>query len=302
MIKMKKNHIKISICVGIAAVMILSALPTIIAKPDISFDETKVYTGPKEVYKMPKGKPSNTPGGGKKPPKDDEGPQPDPSVNKWAVIIGISDYRGKSNDLEYCDDDAQDMYNYLIDGGYPEGNIKLLKDGSAKSNVIVSAIDWLDSWENAGSEVVFFFSGHGSTYDGYPDGDTEYTDEGIVSADLVMILDGQLRQLFSSFDSQKISFTFDTCFSGGMDDLAGSGRVVVTACAEDELSFDGTSTLQNGVFTYFYMQGLDTYNTVEGAFIYAKPLAQDFVLILTNYEYDMTPQIYDQYGGSWSFL
>lgn len=291
---MKSNYIKISICFGILAIMVLSSLPTLTA--DISFDETKVYTGPKEVYKIPKGKPSSPPGQDKKPPKDEE---PDPTVNKWAVIIGISDYRGVGNDLQYCDDDAQDMYDYLISKGYPAENIKLLKDKSAKSTAIVSAIDWLGSHENETSEVVFFYSGHGSTYYGYNDGDAEGTDEAIVSADLYLILDGQLRQLFSTFDSDKISFIFDSCFSGGMDDLAGSGRVVVTACGEYEYSWDGSSAQQNGVFTYYYMEGLDLVDTVEGASAYAELPAHNFVL--TQYGYQMNPQLYDQYDGDWSF-
>jgi len=292
---MKNNYLKISICFGILAIMILSALPLLTA--NTLSDETKVYTGPKEVYKIPKVKPSSPPGL-EKPPKDEE-PEPDPTVNKWAVIIGISDYRGVGNDLQYCDDDAQDMYNYLLAKGYPAENIKLLKDKSAKSTAIVSAINWLGSCENETSEVVFFYSGHGSTYDGYNDGDTEYTDETIVSSDLYLILDGQLQQLFSTFESDKISFIFDSCFSGGMDDLAGTGRVVVTACGEYEYSWDGTSTQQNGVFTYYYMQGLDTYDTVEESFTYAETPAHNFVL--TYYDYQMNPQMYDQYDGDWSF-
>lgn len=296
---MKKNCLKISISVGIVAVMILSSVPTLIADADISFDETKVYTGPKEVYKVTKGKPSTPPGLDKKPPKD-EGPKPDPSTNKWAVIIGISDYRGRANDLQYCDDDAQDMYNYLIAKGYPEGNIKLLLDGAAKANKIIAAIDWLNSWEGPNSEVVFFYSGHGSTYVGYDDGDPESIDEGIVSADLYLILDGQLKQKFSTFESQKISFTFDSCFSGGMNDLAGSGRVVVAACDETEYSYDGTSDQQNGVFTYYYMQELNDINTVEGAFLHAAPLAKTFAL--DAYGAEMNPQMFDQYVGDWSYL
>ena len=285
----------ISICILITAVMILSTFPTMAAE---TYDAEKLYTGPKQVYREEnRGRPSN-PGKPDKPPKEEEGPQPDPSVNKWAVVIGISDYRGRSNDLMYCDDDAQDMYAYLITKGYPEGNIRLLinKDASAKN--IVAAIEWLDSWEGKGSEVVFFYSGHGSTYDGYNDGDGEYTDEGIVSADLWLILDGQLQQMFSNFNSLKISYTFDTCFSGGMDDLKGPGRIVVAACGEEESSYDGTSEQQNGVFTYFYMEGLNICDTVEGAFIYASPLSHDF---MENYEIEMNPQIYDQYEGEWKF-
>ncbi len=276
-------------CIIVAAVMILSTFPTLMAETD-----EKVYTGPKEVYE--RGKPSSPPGQNKpKPPKEED---PDPSVDKWAVVIGISNYRGRQYDLRYCDDDAQDMYSYLISRGYPTGNIKLLLDGDAKANKIMAAVDWLDSWEGAYSEVVFFYSGHGSWYEGYDDGDIEYRDEGIVSADLYLILDGQLRQKFSTFKSSKISFTFDSCLSGGMNDLETSGRIIATACNETEYSYE-TADLQNGVFTYYYMDGLNTYNTVEGAFIYAAPLAHDFI---ATYGEDMNPQLYDPDPSNWEFI
>ena len=35
------------------------------------------------------------------------------SVDKYALIIGISDYPGRINDLQYCDDDARDWKNFL---------------------------------------------------------------------------------------------------------------------------------------------------------------------------------------------
>ena len=295
---MNKNNLKISICVGIVAVIILSTFPTLIAETNLSYDEEKMYTGPKEVYRegeAKKGKPPGTPGGGppEKPPKEDE-PQPDTSVDKWAVVIGISDYRGKHYDLQYCDDDAQDMYNYLIAKGYPAGNIKLLLDGEAKAKKIIAAIDWLNSWEGSDSEVVFFYSGHGTTYDGYNDGDTEYTDETIVSADLYLILDGQLRTKFSDFDSQNISFTFDSCYSGGMNDLSGTGRVITTACEEEELSWE-TSDLQHGVFTYYFMEGLSAYHNVEDAYADAEPNVIDYT---SNNQH---PKLFDNYPGNWEF-
>jgi hypothetical protein len=292
---MEKNIYK-RMCVMLVVLLIVVTVSQVLT---VSASLAKVYDGPKEVYPIIKGKPPGTPGYGPpgKPPKEPE-PEPDPNTDKWAVIIGISDYRGKRNDLAYCDDDAVDMYNYLIAQGYPEGNIKLLLDRDAKAERIMNAIDWLNSWEGIGSEVVFFYSGHGSTYDGYDDGDAEVTDEAIVSADLYLILDGQLEQKFSDFDSQKISITFDSCFSGGMDDLATNGRIIVAACGETQLSYDGTSLQQNGVFTYFYMDGLNG-GTVEGAFGYAAPLAESF--IAENYDAVMTPQMNDLYIGDWAF-
>lgn len=288
------------LCIAVVALLIVTAVSYAITANASA--TVKVYNGPKEVYRETgaiKGRPSWLPPPPGQVDKEEPTPEPDPSVDKWAVVIGISDYRGRRNDLQYCDDDAKDMYNYLLARGYPQGNIRLLLDKGAKASAIMDAIDWLNSWEGENSDVVFFYSGHGSTYDGYDDGDTEDTDEAIVSTDLYLILDGQLRQKFSIFSSSKISFTFDTCFSGGMDDLAGNGRVIVAACSEIQYSYDGTSDQQNGVFTYYYMDGLNAKNTVEGAFEYAAPLAHDFVA--NNYGAQMDPQIYDLYEDNWAF-
>jgi hypothetical protein len=258
----------------------------------------RIYTGPKVVYDE------------KAALMADSGEDDSPSlsaVDKWAVIIGIADYQGTANDLLYPDDDAQDMYNYLRTKGYPSSNIKLLTNRKATANNIISAIDWMNTKETkTTSECVFFYSGHGTIYDGYNDGDTEYTDESIVSYNLYLILDGQLRQKFATYTSQKILFVFDSCFSGGMNDLVGdytptplTGRVVDTACAEDQYSWDGSSSMKNGVYTYYYMQGLSTYNKAEDAHAYATPLAHNAVLSM--YGEIMDPKQYDVYTGKWQF-
>jgi len=66
-----------------------------------------------------------------------------------------------------------------------------------------------------------------------------------------------------------------------------------------EYSYDGASDQQNGVFTYYYMDGLNLYNTVEEAFAYAAPQAHDDIWNI--YGIEMTPQLYDIYPGNWGF-
>jgi hypothetical protein len=293
------KYLKIT-CIMVGILLLISIAMPVIANASNS----KSGDGFKGVFE--KDKPDEPPGKPDKPGKPGDGDDEDPSVDKWAVVIGIADYQGRMNDLMYTDDDAVDMYNYLLSKGYPKGNIKLLLNKKAKGDAIYAAIDWMAQWEGSNSECVFFYSGHGSTYEGDYDGDGEYTDESIICWELKHILDGFLRDAFSSFESQKIAFVFDSCYSGGMDDLIGAhtpttytGRVVVAACDEEELSYDGPDWMQNGVFTYFYMEGLHSYNTVEGAYYHAAPLAHDWVL--NNYGTIMDPQIYDQYDGDWAF-
>jgi hypothetical protein len=286
------RHMRFSyMAVGVGVLLLMSlALPLITADGD---SLSPVRDG--EI----KGKPQWA--ADKKPPKDDDTPDDGgtSTVDKWAVVIGIADYKGIANDLSYTDDDAVDMYDYLLTKGYPKYNIKLLLNRKANSKNILGAIDWMAGKEGKESECVFFYSGHGSTYDGYDDGDTEYRDESIVSWDLYLILDGMLRDRFSSFESEKIAFIFDSCFSGGMDDLAGSGRIVVSACGETEYSYDGSSSMANGVFSYYYFEGLSLSNTIEGAFDYADELASDY--IFDEYGATMNPDMVDQYSGTWNF-
>jgi hypothetical protein len=57
--------------------------------------------------------------------------------------------------------------------------------------------------------------------------------------------------------------------------------------------------MSNGVFTYYFMEGLYLYNTIEDAFTYSAPLAKGFAS--TEYGATMDPQLYDQYSGTWAF-
>jgi hypothetical protein len=264
--------------------------PAVLAKPNM--DKPLPATDVTLVKKVTlHGKPGG--GGGGKPAKQAAtgvlGEQLGTGANKYAILIGISNYPGTTNDLEYCDDDAQDIYNALTTlYGYSPSNIHLLLDMDASFTGILNAINDIKSKEVAGDEVVFFFSGHG-TNGRADDGDKEKTDEAIVSHDgnpsgsLIAIWDGQLKDWFSDFNTSRIIFIFDSCLAGGMTDLKADGRVINMACSENGVSYEDDSW-GNGQFTYYFVdQGMlggaaDTYDniagvadvTIEEAFDYAK--------------------------------
>lgn len=207
---------------------------------------------------------------------------------KYAIVIGISDYPGTGNDLRYADDDALDVYNTLVTVyGFSPSNIYLLIDMNANLDNIVSAINYIKSKADENDEVFFFFSGHGARGIA-EDGDKEKIDESIVVHDglnLVYLWDGDLKALFSGFNTQRIIFAFDSCLAGGMTDLNANGRIVVMATTENGLSYEG-DTWNNGQFTYYFFErGMlfgqaEKYDhdknpetrdvTVEEAFDYAK--------------------------------
>jgi hypothetical protein len=295
---------KVIVGILVAVLVLVLAAPAVLAKPDMNkpLPATDVQLVKKATLH---GKPGG--GGGGKPVKQAAtgklGAQLGAGASKYAIIIGISDYPGTTNDLQYCDDDAQDMYAALTTlYGYSPDNIHLLLNMSASFAAIKGAIDDIELKAAAGDEVVFFFSGHGANgrfsgdnaQDKQQRIDSNGIDEAIVCHDgsqtgnLLFIWDGQLRDWFAGFKTSRIIFIFDSCLAGGMTDLQAPGRIINMACSESGLSYEDAS-LGNGQFTYYFVdQGMlggkaDRYDhdkdgivsektdvVVEEAFDYAK--------------------------------
>jgi hypothetical protein len=273
------------ILLGTLTILLLSAVlpsPTY-AEPDRAAD---VEITPKITIKGPKaqGKPLKQAATGILGEILQKGAQ------KYAIVIGISDYNGTENDIQYADDDAKDMVNALttIHGFKRENIILLISDyqvNNATKEDIIDAISKLSDKVKNGDEVVFFYSGHGARGKAN-DGDNELIDEAIVPYECTaesLIWDGELAQMFSKFKTSRIIFIFDSCYAGGMTDLKADGRIVVMACSESGLSYE-FDDLQNGQFTYYFVEegilngNADIYDqipeqsdiTVEEAFDYAK--------------------------------
>ncbi|NAT10716.1 hypothetical protein C4E22_04090 [ANME-1 cluster archaeon AG-394-G06] len=253
----------------------------------------------------------------------------DGQTDYWAVIVGVADYTGTSYDLAYTDDDAIDMYNTLLLSGdyWQPDHIRLLLDSEADKAGILTAFNWLDDNEDPDDVVLFFFSGHG-TYDIDDDGDElDGYDEFFCPYDFNNIRDDELDAELDRLGSTSIAVIMDTCFAGGMTrdssvktlpkqkveltdgfakdiqstgrDMGDAGRVVLMACDDDEYSYE-IYELENGLFSYYVIEGLqgcadaegngDNICSAEETFVYAEPRVLD--IISTQH-----PQLYDGYTG-----
>jgi len=223
--------------------------------------------------------------------------------DKIALCIGISDYRS-INDLSYCDEDAEDWTNYLQGKGY---SVTTLIDSQATEAAIYSAIDNIVANADADTEVAITFSGHGgfqseggysssagNTYGGQTDGhpsqffawDADSYGDGC-------ILDNVLAYHLSSLASDHVLIFFDSCRSGGMDEVAITNRYVSQTCEWDEYGYDAPS-YYNGCWTYWFLDwGLKTqgYTSFESCYAAAYPKAN-------GDHYDMHPEEEDNYPGS----
>jgi len=179
------------------------------------------------------------------------------ALSKLALIIGISDYAGTSSDLNYCDDDALEVRDTLVTKyGFSSSSITLLLDTQATDANIRAGIEWLVANSGPDSHVVFYYSGHGSRSTKNMDDDPEKQDECIIPHELSRIWDGELANYFARLTSNYVWIAFDSCYSGGMDDIAdkaGADKVVTMACAEGEYSYE-SSSIGHGYFTWLMVE------------------------------------------------
>lgn len=237
-------------------------------------------------------------------------------VNKWAVVIGIADYRGRLNDLWHPDEDAIEMREALITKyGFPEENIQMLLNKEATAQAIVDAIRWLALNEDAESTVVFFFCGHGTRAldsKGWDDDvEADGYDESIVTTDMYVLPDGlsttyvTLGNEFANFESQKFALVFGSCYSGGMfdddDDLQASGRVICSACKADQYGWDYLE-LGNTLFGYYFVDEAVLQGLAEGLNVSGDGVSMEEALDyayprVTAQEPESEPQIYDGFAG-----
>jgi hypothetical protein len=178
---------------------------------------------------------------------------------KYAIIVGISDYQSIS-DLSYCDEDATDWYNFLNGQGYEchvygDGHTSNFPryDGTAYESTVRAAVQELANHAQAGDEVFFITSGHGS---GDGNGNS-YLCMYDCSGSAGCYTDDELAADISGFNLDvNIMVFIDHCYSGGMGpELMSLSQKIycTTTCTEDGYGYDEPSH-QNGAWTYEYLE------------------------------------------------
>ena len=112
--------------------------------------------------------------------------QTKPNKNAYAIVIGVEKYRQKLPKVDYADNDARVMADYLTKVmGYPEENVVTLTGEHATKSDFQKYIEkWLPNNVEKDSSVFIYYSGHGApnpkTGDAYLvpyDGDPSFIEE-----------------------------------------------------------------------------------------------------------------------------
>ena len=104
---------------------------------------------------------------------------------------------------------------------------------------------------------------------------------------------GWFKQLFDGANSSHVYFAFDACEIGGFSDSVLNDREGAFA-SNNQLSYDGTSGMRNGVFTYYQMEGWNIYDNFEEDGYYAIDGMETWA---SQYGINVDPFYSDHYSG-----
>ena len=210
------------------------------------------------------------------------------NVGRWAVVIGISDYKYDSRwdarkgipDLRYADRDARMFSEFLMSpagGAFPADRVILLTNHQATVKEVRKAIGDFLSRSLEDDLVIIFYAGHGVADPQRPDNlyllchDSEpgnYYGTALPMWEIDVALNRTIK-------SRKVLVLADACHSAGVGGvrgekaaekfneyikkLAGSkeGVTKITASRADELSQERDDLGGgHGIFTYYLLDGL----------------------------------------------
>ncbi len=236
------------------------------------------------------------------PPKPGETNLP-PLRNKWALVVGISQFSDARLSLQYTTKDARDFAAALVDprvGRFPAANVHVLGETEVSTRRFKEELNWLARSAQEDDLVVIFVATHGTSrkedtadvnYLVTSDTDLSSQDSLFGSALAMVELSDIVR---TRIKARRTVILLDTCHSGGalaasreratgLADFApssqaldrirqGVGRAILTSSQEEQFSYEG-APFQNGYFTHFLLEALrqnNGMNTIEQDYEYVK--------------------------------
>lgn len=158
-----------------------------------------------------------------------------PRAQRWAVVIGIAKYAGRTHPTYGGIGDADAVRHSLLTAGWYSDHILVLKDAAASAQAITNAMAWLAERSGPRTYTLFHFSGHACIASRGPcrPGHTYLwgADNRFVPETTVSSLLGRVRG--------HAWFDFAACESGAFDDgLHSPLRLVTAASQPDETAYE----------------------------------------------------------------
>lgn len=202
-----------------------------------------------------------------------------------ALIIGVGSYQHEPRlNVPITVADAKAVAAVLCDPqycGYPTEQVSVLSDATASRDGILRALDELSSKVSENDTVFLFFCGHGDYSD---DGDYYLTshDTRLLNGKVASgsgVRQAELITRLRAVKAKRLFIAINACHAGELGPVlgpytgtplpadtaaallgTGEGRIIVTACREDQVSYIGRGSLS--LFTQALVNGLQGKGTV----------------------------------------
>jgi hypothetical protein len=206
-----------------------------------------------------------------------------------ALLIAIDTYQ--YSPLFYSVNQLEKFKNTLLNGkNWKESDILTLKDTHATKEALQHNLHSISQIADDNDVTIIYFIGHGGR---------NLTNEFISLYDSP-VYDVELAMYLNNI-SGNIVIVIDSCYSGGfIEELQRSERVIITACAKEEITYQ-IEELESGFFGYFFDLSISWLKgNVEISFLLTKFLIRYYgrkVGTELNIDISIHPQIYDGIRG-----
>lgn len=174
-----------------------------------------------------------------------------------ALLVGVSDYGGRTSNLPNTDTDARQLYESLRAHGLLHPASMVLTNSQATTKGVAAAFARAAAAAGPNDLFLFFFSGHGNQIDvPVSAAELDGRSETIELYDAAMT-DADLAPLFDSVHARMEMVVLDSCFSGGFRNLIDRPNVMGLFSSEEDLTSLVASQFKSGGYlAYFLREGL----------------------------------------------
>ncbi len=196
--------------------------------------------------------------------------------DRWALIVGVTNYRGNVHDTVGGANDARLVRDVLLKSGWRNDRIRLLTDDAATGRAVSDGISWLQANSSSKTFSFFHYSGHVKQKDGH-----EY----LWPVDNAYLVDTEVARVLRANRGTSWS-SFSGCEAYGFNEGLASSRHLVTASSKvTEKSYEDTGTGYSVWSGMLFAEGLrdkkadkdgDGGVSVNEAYQYAAPRATTY--------------------------
>ena len=150
--------------------------------------------------------------------------QPGPVKNRYALVVGIGEFKAESQGiprLQFAVHDATSYYNFLIDpkrGGFPRENVVFLSNRNATKNNIADALEHIKNKAEPDDLVTIYMSSHGTPPEKFGGVFIVTYDTEVKPREKVWhtsITENMLKDFIETVRARRLVMILDACYSNG---------------------------------------------------------------------------------------